>query len=90
MEMSGLIDRMRFRRDHRWAPERMSDYVEGELAAGARARIEHHLGECAECRRLLAGLRRTLDALHRLSPPSGGVAPAVLAAFVRARLDEPG
>jgi anti-sigma factor RsiW len=90
MGMSGLVDRMRFRRDHRWAPARMSDYLDAELAPGARARIEHHLGECAECRRLLAGLRRTLDALHRLSPPSGSVAPAGLAASVRAQLGEPG
>jgi anti-sigma factor RsiW len=85
--MSGFVHRMRFRRDHRWAPERMSDYLDGELAPSARERIEHHLGECAECRRLLAGLRRTLDGLHRLSPPGGGMDAAALATSVRARLD---
>ncbi|HEY1592573.1 MAG TPA: zf-HC2 domain-containing protein [Solirubrobacteraceae bacterium] len=85
--MSGFLHRLRFRRDHRWAPGQMSGYVDGELAHAPRARIEHHLGECAECRRLLAGLRRTLDALHRLPAPSGGVDAAALATSVRVRLD---
>ena len=49
----------------------MSDYLDGELAPAGRTRMERHLGECAECRRLLAGLRRTLDGLHRLAAPSG-------------------
>ena len=31
--------------------------------------MERHIGECDECRRLLAGLRRMLDALHRLPAP---------------------
>jgi anti-sigma factor RsiW len=85
--MSGFLHRIRFRRDHRWTPEHMSDYVDGELAPRPLARIEHHLGECAECRRLLAELRRTLDALRRLPAPPGGVDPAVFAQSVRARLD---
>ena len=50
----------------------MSDYLDGELAASGRARMERHLGECAECRRLLAGLRAVVDGLHRLPAPSGG------------------
>ena len=86
--MSGLLDRLRFRRDHGWAPRRMSDYLDGGLAAAGRARMEHHLGECAECRRLLAGLRRTLDAMHRLSAPSDEVDVLRMAASVRARLSE--
>ena len=86
--MSELLDRERFRRDHRWAPDRMSDYLDGELAHSARARIERHLGECPECRRLLAGLRRTLDALHRLAAPAGGADAAQIAASVRVRLGD--
>ncbi len=85
--MSGFLHRIGFRLDHRWAPEHMSDYVDGELTPHALGRIERHLGECAECRRLLAGLRRTIDALDRLSTPMGGVDPAVFAASVRGRLD---
>jgi anti-sigma factor RsiW len=88
--MNGLLDRQRFRRDHRWALGRMSDYLDGELAPAGRARMERHLGECARCRRLLAGLRRTLRGLHRLSAPSGGVDALRIAASVRARLSKPG
>jgi hypothetical protein len=51
--------------------------------------MERHLGECAECRRLLAGLRRTLDGLHRLSAPGAGIDVVRLAASVRARLSNP-
>jgi anti-sigma factor RsiW len=66
----------------------MSDYLDDELALSGRARMERHLGECAECRRLLAGLRRTLDGLHRLAAPSAGVDALQIAASVRARLRE--
>lgn len=87
--MSDLAaDREPFRQDHRWAPGRMSDYLDRELAPAGRTRMEHHLGECAECRRLLAGLRRTVDALHRLSAPSPGVDAPHIAASVRTRLSE--
>lgn len=87
--MSNVPDRTRFRRDHRWAPGRMSDYLDAGLAPPKRTRMEHHLGECAECRRLLAGLRRTVDAFHRLSAPGGGLDPLQVAAAVRVRLGEP-
>ncbi len=67
----------------------MSDYLDQELARPGRARMERHLGECAECRRLLAGLRRTLEGLKRLSePPPAGVDALQIAASVRARLSE--
>jgi len=52
--------------------------------------MERHLGECKECRRLLAGLRRTLDLLHRVPSRSGEVDALALAASVRVRLSEPG
>ena len=86
--MSTLADRERFRRDHRWARGRMSDHLDGELAPAGKARMERHLGRCAECRRLLAGLRRTVDVLHRLSAPDDAVEPLRVAAAVRARLGE--
>jgi anti-sigma factor RsiW len=86
--MSTLLDRERFRRDHRWAPGRMSDYLDGELAPAQRARMEHHLGECAGCRRLLAGLRQTVAALHRLAAPDDVVDTLAIAKSVRSRLDQ--
>jgi anti-sigma factor RsiW len=66
----------------------MSDYLDGQLAATGRVRMERHLAECAECRRLLAGLRRTVDRLHRLSAPGAGVDALQIAASVRVRLNE--
>ncbi len=67
----------------------MSAYLDGELAAAGRRRLEHHVSQCRQCRRLLAGLRRLLDALHRLPAPSGGADALQIAASVRARLSEP-
>jgi anti-sigma factor RsiW len=64
----------------------MSDFLDGELAPRRRRRMEHHLAECAECRRLLAGLRRTVDALRRLGTPTADA--HQIAASVRARLRE--
>jgi anti-sigma factor RsiW len=66
----------------------MSEYLDGELPSSGLARMEHHLAECAECRRLLAGLRQTLDGLHRLSAASGGMGALQIAVSVRARLSE--
>ncbi|MFZ0972380.1 MAG: zf-HC2 domain-containing protein [Solirubrobacteraceae bacterium] len=86
--MSKLSDRARFERDHRWAPEHMSGYLDGDLAARARARMEHHLAECGHCRRLLAGLRAVVGGLHRLPAPDGLDA-VQIAALVRWRLNEP-
>jgi anti-sigma factor RsiW len=65
----------------------MSDYLDGELAASGRARMERHLSECEECRRLLAGLRRTVDLLHRHVAPGDQVDPVKIAASVRASIE---
>jgi anti-sigma factor RsiW len=67
----------------------MSAYLDAELARGERSRMDRHVGECEECRRLLAGLRATLDALHRLGARSGGTNALRVAGAVRARLREP-
>ena len=88
-EMSDFLRRLRFARDHRWAPDRMSDYLDGELAAARQVRMDRHVGECVECRRLLAGLRVMLEALHGLPASSGEVDALQIAASVRPRLDRP-
>jgi anti-sigma factor RsiW len=87
--MHKFLARIRFRRDHQWAPDRMSEYLDGELRPQPRTRIERHLAECAECRRLIAGLTRLVDALHRLPAPEPARDPVRLAAAVRVRLEEP-
>jgi anti-sigma factor RsiW len=67
----------------------MSAYLDGELASSARGRLERHVSECDDCRRLLAGLRGMLDALHRLPVLSGGPSALQIATSVRARMGEP-
>jgi anti-sigma factor RsiW len=88
--MSGWFERARFRRDHRWAPARMSDYLDAELTPENRTRMERHLGECQDCRRLLAGLRRIVQGLHSLAAPGTGVHGVRIAVSVRTRLDDLG
>jgi anti-sigma factor RsiW len=73
-------------RDHRWAPARMSAYLDDELTPGQRLRLERHTWECAECRHLLHSLRRLLGRLHAL-PARAADAPDIAAA-VRRRLRE--
>jgi anti-sigma factor RsiW len=63
--------------------------VDEELSASRRARLERHASECAECRRLLAGLRATLAALHGLPAASDSSYALQLAASVHRRLKEP-
>jgi hypothetical protein len=87
--VTGQMSQLRFGRDHRWAARRMSAYLDGELAMPPRTRMERHTRECPECRLLLAGLRQTMAALHRLAAPDGGADPAQIAAAVRLRLGEP-
>ena len=83
--MSNVVHQTRLRRDHRWAPGHMSAYLDGELAARARARMERHADECPECRGVLYALRRILGLLQRLPPPSVEETPDIAAA-VRRRL----
>jgi anti-sigma factor RsiW len=68
----------------------MSDYLDGALATSGHGRMERHLASCEECRRLLAGLRRTIEGLHRLAAHSGGGDAPAIAASVRERLAEHG
>ena len=84
-----LLYRARFTRDHRWAPARMSDYVDDVLPPADRARLERHVHDCPECERILNGLRALVAGLGRLGIPEGGVDGPQIAAAVRARLDEP-
>jgi anti-sigma factor RsiW len=67
----------------------MSDYLDGELASTGRTRMDRHVGECEECRRVLAGLRAMLDQLQRLPGRGGEVDAVQIATAVRARLREP-
>lgn len=41
----------------------MGAYLDGELGAGDRARLEGHLADCPHCTEYLTQLRITIDAL---------------------------
>ena len=64
--MMGPLRMMRFHWEHRWTHQHLSEYLDGELDGGARARVERHVGMCPECRRVLATLKRTLAGLMGL------------------------
>ena len=66
----------------------MSEYLDEEIVAGGRQRMERHVAECSECGGLLAELRRLLGSLHGLPAPEGGVNAVAFAASVRGRLGE--
>ncbi len=63
--------------------ELVTDYVDGALAAGDRARFEAHLADCPGCTEYVRQFEQTTRLVGRLAagdaaPP---VSPALLAAF---------
>ena len=86
--MINLITSARFRRDHQWTPAHLSDFVDGDLSARGRTRLQRHVDKCPDCYRALVTLQRILDRLHHLPPPDAAETPDIAAA-VRRRLDEP-
>jgi anti-sigma factor RsiW len=86
--VSDVTHQARFLRDHRWAPGRISAYLDGELASPSQARLERHADECPECRAVLDSLRRMLGLLAALPATRPKPAALEIAAAVRARLHE--
>ena len=81
-----LLEHRRFMRDHRWTHAHLSQYVDRELDAAGRRRVEEHVGLCPQCRRVLATLRRTLRELRELgAPPRPDLADGIIE-----RLDDHG
>src|SRR5262245_47206644 len=48
--------------------DKLSDYLDDELSAGARAEVEAHLAGCGECTRVLADLKRVVARARALDP----------------------
>ena len=72
--------RRRFMREHRWTHAHLSDYLDGDLRGDDRERVETHVGLCPECRRVLAGLRKTIGALMGMrDAPDPDIAAGVIA-----------
>ena len=67
----------------------MSAYLDSDLSAADRARLERHRAECPECRGVLGDLRRMLGLLHGArSPEPVADVRSITSAVVR-RLHEP-
>ena len=69
--------------DHEELRERLSAYLEADLEASERARVEEHLNACPDCRREYRELRHMVDLLRGLPAPD---LPPDLADRVIARL----
>jgi len=70
---------VRERLEHRWASRRMSAYVDGELDAAERRRLERHADRCPECGPMRRTLLRLLHELRDLrAGPTRSVAPGVI------------
>ncbi len=70
-----------FMRDHRWTRRHVSDYLDDDLDARGRRRVERHVDMCPSCRTLLATLQKTLEGLHSLGRqplPAEGIADGVI------------
>jgi len=69
---------------HQWVEESLSAYIDGELTARERARVETHLEECQDCTENLTTLRHTVALVKELplvrAPRSFAVRPAVVRA----------
>lgn len=50
--------------------ERLSAYLDSELATSERAGVQAHLADCEQCQRELAALRQTRDLLRALPAPA--------------------
>lgn len=63
--------------DH-WT-DRLSEYLDGDLAPGERGALEAHLESCASCRTTLAELRRVVARAQALedTPPARDLWPAI-------------
>ena len=73
------LARRRYMREHRWTHAHLSQYLDEELEPGEIARAAEHLGVCPGCSRVLATLRRTVEALRSLgAEPEPGLADGVI------------
>jgi len=69
---------------HRWARTRLPAYVDGELTARQRRRLERHADACPECGPALRSLIRVIHALRALPrPPAPTVADRAIARLRR-------
>ncbi len=76
---------LRNKPEHQWVEESLSAYIDDELTARERARVEKHLEECQACAHELASLRQTVALIKELPPLRAPRSFAVRPAAVRVR-----
>jgi anti-sigma-K factor RskA len=59
--------------------EKLSQYIDGELTAVERGRVERHLSSCSECGQLVEGLRAVVGAAQAIqdAPPASDLWPQI-------------
>jgi anti-sigma factor RsiW len=71
--------------DHDWSQGHLSHYVEGDLTARSRRRLERHAAECPDCSRGIRAMKALLGLIARIDTP--GDIPAPASPFDRVRAD---
>jgi len=70
--------------------DRLSDYLDGDLASGEKTRVEDHLRGCDGCSRFGGEFRSTVDALRSHLLRAGGMPAGLMERLRRALAGEPG
>lgn len=65
-----MADRRDSEREHLWVEERLSTYIDNQLAPLERAQLERHVRDCARCQRSLAALRWTVSLVKQAPAPA--------------------
>jgi hypothetical protein len=65
-----MADRDFSENEHAWVEERLSAYVDNQLAALERAQLERHLRDCGRCQASLASLRWTVSLVKQAPVPA--------------------
>jgi anti-sigma factor RsiW len=69
--------------DHQWSQRHLSHYVEGDLSARARRRLDRHARDCEGCGRGIRAMRALVYAVQALDGLAGIRAPATIFDRVR-------
>jgi anti-sigma factor RsiW len=87
------VDRIRpFTRtdEHDWTQRHVSHYVDSDLAARARRRLERHAAGCPECGRAVRAMKALVRLIARVEVPGETPTPDTLFSRVRAEaIDAP-
>ncbi len=65
-----MADRRDSEREHLWVEERLSAYIDNQLAPLERAQLERHVRDCARCQRSLAALKWTVSLVKQAPAPA--------------------